>query len=139
MKPILKQNNKHFLRLDRGDEVLETLKNYCEENNIQTGEFRAIGSTDDCTLAYYDAQKKDYIGHHFTGQHELINLLGNISKLDNKILVHAHAVISGKDMIAKSGHAKQMKIYITCELILETMDGEIRREFNEKENIALIK
>ncbi|HAT03392.1 MAG TPA: hypothetical protein DCS29_01270 [Candidatus Magasanikbacteria bacterium] len=129
----------YILRLDRGDELKETLAQFCTENKITAGYFSGIGSTDNCVLAYYDAQQKQYIDHTFIGHYEVISIHGNISLIDENPLIHAHVVISGSDMTAKAGHVQSLMTYITNEIMLQKLDGAITRKHSPEDNLFLIK
>ena len=117
---------------------MRKIKEFCETNGIKTAFFSAIGATDDCILSFYDKDKKEYIGHPFNEPHEITSLLGDVSILENNIIIHAHATISGPDMIAKAGHVKKIIISVTCEMVLEVFEGKIERKSYPEKNLCLI-
>ncbi len=129
----------YVLRLDRGEELKETLAQFCKDNSITAGYFSGIGSTDDCTLAYYDPAQKIYVDHQFSHQHEVVTIQGNISMCEGKHVIHAHAVISGSDLIAKGGHVQKLVTYITNEIFLRELGDEVLRAHDTEHNLYLLK
>lgn len=138
MKILYQNQNQYFLRFDKGEEALAELKKFCEKNNIGGGFFTALGATDDCALSYYDLEAKNYQDHRVIGQHEIINLTGNIAKCEEKIIVHAHAVLGDKNLQTISGHVKNITISVTLELILNTFTKTINRKHYPKKNLFLL-
>ena len=60
MKTILKSENQYILRLDRGEELISSLKKFCKKEKIGAGFFWGLGSAARMELAYYDLGKKKY-------------------------------------------------------------------------------
>jgi len=138
MKLVLHDSNTYILCLDKGDEVKQTLADFCIKNNITAAHISGIGSTDDCLLAYYDPDKKNYIDHHFSGQHEVISILGNVTMVDGQPFPHLHASISDANLKTVSGHVQRLVTYITNEIILQKFNGQIKRRRYSKDNLLLI-
>ena len=43
--------NKYFVRIDRGEEILATLKKFCEQEKITLAEVKALGAVDDFNVS----------------------------------------------------------------------------------------
>ena len=48
------------LRLERGEEVLESIKKVCEKENIKAGTIQALGAADHVVVGVYNVEEKKY-------------------------------------------------------------------------------
>lgn len=62
------------------------------------------------------------------GQFELISLLGNISKMNNKLFVHLHASISYRNYDTYSGHLTKAIVSATVGITINMTNLEIERK-----------
>ncbi len=115
------------LRLDRGEDVVATLQAFAEREGVRAGFVSAIGATDDAELGFYEPGDRTYVRRTFTGDHEIGALTGNISLLDGRPFPHLHIVISGRDLVAYTGHLFRAVVSVTCELQLVTDPGVLVR------------
>ena len=60
MDTIYRDKNKYIFRLDKGEEFINSIQNFCEKENIKAGWLQAIGSLADLDLAYFDTKIKEY-------------------------------------------------------------------------------
>ena len=125
-----KINDTYFIRLDAGEKVLEALKYFCINNKIFCGYFFGIGSLDEAELAHYIVKTKKYTSELFRQPLEIVNLTGNISKMNNEVYLHCHITLSDVEMNAIAGHLKEGIIGATCEIVLIKLAGEINRKFD---------
>ena len=51
-----KFGNKFIVRLDRGEEIIETLKQFCKDMNIKSGSITGIGATIKSTVVLFDVE-----------------------------------------------------------------------------------
>ena len=58
---------------------------------------------------------------------EIGALTGNLSELDGQPFVHAHAVASGHDLLARTGHVMRARVSATVELFVHDFGGAIHR------------
>ena len=138
MKIILQHNKTYVLRFDRGEEVIEGLQRFCEEQNIEAGSFSGIGAAQALTLLYYDVAKKEYHDKRSTEGHEIVSLLGNVAKMEGKTIIHAHGCFSDADMHAIGGHVKELVVAATCEVVLETIERAIERKYSPEIGLNLM-
>jgi len=138
MKLILRENNQFVLRLDRGQELINSLKKFCEEQNIKSGVFSGIGAAHSVILSAYDLDKREYFDSRIEEGLEISSLHGNISQLDNKVFIHAHGVFSDFDTRCHAGHVKELIVAATGEILLEKFEGKIEREFDKNIGLNLI-
>ena len=77
-----REDNRLVVRLDPGEEVLDSLETVRNEHGFLAG----IGAVDRVVLGHYDVDKQEYSEEEFTGQFEVTSFLGNIG-LDK---IHTH-------------------------------------------------
>jgi predicted DNA-binding protein with PD1-like motif len=116
---IIKQNTQgYILRLEYGDELMESIKMFARKNNIKGGWFWAIGASDKIEIAFYNLKKKKYIRKSFAGSLEIINITGNISTKGDELVIHAHGAFGTPNFGAIGGHIFYCRISATCEIYL---------------------
>ncbi len=125
-----KIGDRWVLRLDKGDEIIESLTNFLENNNIKTGYLTGIGATNNIEIGLFAAENKKFVTKKFKGDYEIISLMGNISMQMNKIKLHIHITIADKELRAFGGHLYSAKISAVCEIFIK----EIPEELNRKED-----
>ena len=119
-----------ILRLDKGDEIVESLADISKTENIKAACFHGIGATDCFEIGVFDLEKQDYNRFAFTGNHEITSLEGNITFVDGKPYIHAHITCGNKDARVIGGHLFRAAISLTGEIFISIADGAVTREFN---------
>lgn len=131
--------NKFILRLEKGEEIIQTISKFATDQNIKLGTISAIGATNNVTLALYSPTEKKYYTKQFKRDFEITSLLGNISTFKGKTYLHFHINLSDNSFQAFGGHLKEGVISATFEAIIETIDGNIDREFSSEVGLNLLK
>src|SRR5690554_3601357 len=86
--------NKYIIRLDKGEEIVETLKHFCQYKQIKLGWVYGIGAVNQATIGLYEPAAKQYHSKELSGDYEITSLLGNISTKDREIYLHLHINLS---------------------------------------------
>ena len=133
-----KINDTYIIRLDKGERLLETLKDFCVKNQINCGYFFGIGSLDEAELAHYIVKSKKYTSEIFRQPLEIVNLSGNITTMTNGVYLHCHAALSDVNMEAIAGHLKEGIVGATCEIVLIELRAGIERKYDEKIGLNLM-
>ncbi len=128
---------KYVFRVEKGEELIATLKNFCKENDIKLGAISGVGASDKVTLGLFKTKTKEYAPKEFTGDYELTSVLGNISRMDGEVYLHLHANIANVDCQVFGGHLSSAVISATFEGVIEKIDGEMGRKFNEEIGLNL--
>ena len=134
-----KFGNKYVIRIDRGDEVVDSLKRVCVENGVKLGTVSGIGAVNNVTVGLFDTTTKQYHKETFTGDHEITALVGNVSTMNGQVYFHLHATLSDITHQAIGGHLNQAVVSGTCECIIDAIDGEVDREFSDEIGLNLLK
>ncbi|MFA6273536.1 MAG: PPC domain-containing DNA-binding protein [Candidatus Paceibacterota bacterium] len=124
----------YVIKLEKGEEIVESLAQFCAENYIKSGMISGIGGSDDVSIKYFDKEKKEYINKKFNDQdYEIISLTGNISLIEEKPFPHIHIMIGDSEYKTFGGHLGFAVISITCEIFIITAhDDTINRKMDEE-------
>lgn len=126
------------LRIDAGEEVIETVRAYCDDEEITAAAITAIGAAKHVTVSWYDLTRKVYEDKELDGQWEIVSLNGNVSIKNGKAFVHVHGAFSDRSMSVQAGHVKKLVVGATCELILTVIEGRMERESDEETGLFLL-
>ena len=91
-------------RLATGSDIVEELERFCAERDIRAAWVSVLGAVSQATYRYYDQENKQYLDVADDGHHEIVSFIGNISLLDGKPYLHAHASFADRDGNVAGGH-----------------------------------
>lgn len=125
------------VRLDKGEEVLTSLKMIAEEYDIHLASVQALGATNHVTVGLLDIQEKKYYSHTFDKDLEITSLIGNITRKDQQVYLHLHINVADMENHVFGGHLNECIISATCEMFIDVIDGEVTRKFDEVTGLNL--
>ncbi len=128
----------YVVRLDMGEEIMETLLAFVHDEKIMGGNISGIGAVKDTTLGFFDLHRRQYDRHEFADDMELVSFNGNITWFEDEPMIHAHAVVAGPDLAARGGHLFSSQIAVTGEFHVVTNERRIDRVRNEQTKLNLI-
>ncbi len=131
--------NYYVVRLDKGEEILQKLREVCERENIKLGSITGLGAANKVVLGLFYTEEKIYNKTTLTGPMEITSLVGNISTLNGKCYLHCHINVCDKNMNVLGGHLNECYISATGEFIISVIDGKIERELNKEVGLNLYK
>ncbi len=134
----IKIKSGYVIKLDTGEEIISTLKNFVRDNKIKGGFLSGIGTGNEITLGFYDAEKKVYHKRFFPDDHEFASLTGNISYLDDDPIIHIHCTIGPLNFVTFSGHLFSAKVGATCEIMINLSDKKLIRKPDAKTGLNLL-
>jgi len=134
-----KFENKIFFRIDKGEEIVNSVKHICKELNIKTGTITGLGATDKITIGIFNINTKKYHTTEFTGDHEISQLYGNISSMSEDVYLHIHVTICDIKHQSFGGHLNSAIVSATFEGVIEEIDGKVNRSFDGESGLNLIK
>lgn len=138
MKVIHKQDRKYLLRFEKGEELVQTLLTFCENNNIKAGWIQGLGAAEEIEISYYNLAEQRYVPRQFQDEFEIVSLTGNIAQLDEKTILHAHVVLGKKDYTTIGGHLNSLIISGTGEILLTQIDQELTRSLDSGTGLNLL-
>ena len=133
-----KINNKIVVRIDKGEEIVETLTKICKENNITLGSILGLGATNKAKVGLFDVKTKEYHATELTGNYEINPLYGNITTMDGETYLHLHINIADKKHQSFGGHLNYAYVSATFEGIIDVIDWEVDRKFDEEIGLNLL-
>jgi len=134
-----KINDKIIVRIDKGEEIIESLTRVCKDYDVKAGSMRGIGATNKVTIGLFDVDKKKYFSKELTGNYEIAPLVGNISRMNNEPYLHVHINVCDEHHHSFGGHLNAAIVSATCEIIIDCIDEDIIREFDEETGLNLLK
>ncbi len=137
MKYVRVDNN-YIVRIDRGEEVINSLTELCKIQHITLGSVSAIGAADYVKIGLYDVEKKKYNSIELSGQMEITSLIGNITTKDNEPYLHLHINVCDDKMKVLGGHLNECRVSATCEIIITKIDSNIRRKYSDEIGLNLL-
>ncbi len=108
----------YLLRLDKGEEVVNSILEFVKDSGMKSATVSAIGSLTDCVLGYFDRDKKTYIHKNFNDVYELVSLMGNITFFDDQPILHAHICLGDMHCNIYGGHLFSATVAVTAEVFL---------------------
>lgn len=134
-----KFGSKYVIRLDKGEEVLESLKKICQENKIRLGTVSGIGAVNQVKIGLFETDTKEYHSVELNKDMEITCLTGNISEMNGEVYLHLHVTLSDHTHNAFGGHLNLAVISATGEIIVDAIEGNVDREFSQEIGLNLIK
>lgn len=106
--------------LERGDDIIEKLTQFCKENKIQGGTIQGIGALSYAKLYSVQDSEKFIPGEdEFSNPMEIVSCLGNITTKENEPLIHLHICLGFPDKSTKAGHLLKGIISFTGEFFIQ--------------------
>ena len=96
-----KSGNKFIVRIDRGGEIIETLKQFCRDNYIKPGTVQGIGAANKAVIGLFDVETKKY---HST--------------MNGEVYLHIHANLCDSENDSLGGHLNSAVVSATFEAII---------------------
>ncbi len=128
----------YILRIDKGEEFITSLTEFCVEEGINNASFTGIGAAKDISCGYYALDEKKYYFTQYPEIVEVVSLTGNVALKDGKPFVHVHGVFTGRDNKAFGGHIEKMSAGIVLEVVLRTLPTTVEREYDEETGLSLL-
>ena len=130
-------NNVIVARIDKGEEILESVKNIALTENIKLANINALGAVNDFTVGVFKTTEKKYYSNSFTGDFEIVSLTGTINTMNNEFYTHLHMSAGDADGKVFGGHLNRAIVSATCEMIINIIDGHVDRKFNDEIGLNL--
>ena len=130
--------NKIVFRLEMGDRLMESAQKIAATENVKLASINGIGACSKIEMGYIDLSIKEYIFKTFEGNMEILHATGNITLKDGEPFPHIHISVSNDECKAFGGHLNEATISATFEGVMQIIDHEIHREFNEDLGLALM-
>lgn len=130
-------NQDILLRVDVGEELMESVEKVVKEQSISLATVSGIGALASTVLGIYDVKERTYDEVHLDEFMEMSALLGNITTKDNAPYLHLHVSLGNRTGEAFAGHLKKGVVGGTAEILIHILDGTVGRQQCEKTGINI--
>lgn len=115
------------VRIDRGEEILDKIRELAIAENIKLASVTALGATNDFTVGVFNTAEKKYYANEFKGAFEIVSLTGTINTMDGQFYTHIHMSAGNDKGEVFGGHLNRAVVSATCEMTVTVIDGEVDR------------
>jgi len=124
----IQEDDRIVVRLDPGDEVLESLATVRDDYDVEQGFLTGIGAVDRVVLGHYDVDAQEYDEEEFTGQFEVTSFLGNIGP--DKI--HTHIQVATDSFESLGGHCSGATVSGTFEVVITEGETPLTHHLDDR-------
>ena len=132
-------DNTIIARIDKGEEVLEKIKEISLKEKIKLTSVRSLGATNHFTVGVFKTDEKKYYSNEFKGNFEIVSLTGTINTMDGEFYTHIHMSAGNDKGEVFGGHLNRAVVSATCEMVINIIDGTVDRYFDEEIGLNLFK
>ena len=132
-----KLGNHYVVRMEKGEEIMESLKKLCLDEDIRLGSISGLGAAKEVEIGLFNTETKEYKTTVMQGMFEITSLIGNITRKENEVYLHCHINFSDASLNTFGGHLVKAVISATGEIIITKIDGEVNRRFDEEIGLNL--
>ena len=133
-----KFDDKYVLRLEKGEEVVEKIKELCKEENINLAEITGLGASRLVEIGVFNVNTKEYNTKVFEGMFEITSLVGNATTKEDDNYLHIHINFGDPDGIVRGGHLVRCIISATSEIIISKINGRVGRKLSDEIGLNLL-
>ena len=127
----------YVVRLNKGEEVISSLKQLCNEEDIRLGEITGLGASNLVEIGVFNVNTKEYKTKVFEGMFEITSLVGNVTTKDGDVYLHIHINFGDEEGLVKGGQLVRANISATSEIILRVIEGNVGRKLSDEIGLNL--
>lgn len=125
-------------KIDKGEEILDKIKEIALAENIKLASVSALGATDNFTVGVFKTDEKKYYSNTFNGSFEIVSLTGTINTMNNEFYTHIHMSAGNDKGEVFGGHLNKAVVSATCEMIINIINGSTDRYFDDEIGLNLL-
>jgi predicted DNA-binding protein with PD1-like motif len=129
----------YVVRLDKGEELVDSLLKFARQEKITAGTISGIGAVTNVTLGYFDREKREYLQKRFEEVYELVSLQGSVATIDDEPALHLHLIISDRDYSPRAGHLLSAEVAVTGEIFVRSYGEPLWRKKDPEFGLNLLK
>lgn len=133
-----KFDDNYVVRLNKGEEVIEVLKELCLKENIKLAKITGLGASNLVEIGIFNVNTKEYNTKVFEGMFEITSLVGNVTRKDGEVYLHIHINFGDENGNVKGGHLVRANISATSEIIVRNINGEVGRKLSDEIGLNLL-
>ena len=132
-----KFGNMIVARIDKGEEILEQVKEIALKEQIKLASVQALGAISSFTAGVFKTDEKKYLSNEFEGAYEIVSLTGTINTMNGEFYCHLHISAGNEKGQVFGGHLNRAVVSATCEMVSQLIDGTVDRRFDEEIGLNL--
>lgn len=134
-----KFGSKILVRCDRAEEIVESIKQVCNDNQIKLASVTGIGAVNKAVIGLFEPNTKEYHSTQINKDMEITALTGNVTRMNGEVYLHTHITLTDASYHAFGGHLTSAWVSCTAEIIIDIIDGEVDRAFSNEIGLNLLK
>ena len=123
--------DKFVLRLESGDDILQSIRQFATTKRLGASLLEGIGSLSKVKLGHYDFKTKQYKYETFEDDLEILNLSGNIANMNREPLPHVHVTLGRRDFSVIGGHLDEGSSANMVEIGIWKLPGKLLKAKDE--------
>lgn len=128
-----------IVRMDKGEDIVEQVKNVALKEKIKLANISALGAINEFTVGVFKTKEKKYYANEFKGDFEIVSLTGTINTMNDEYYCHMHLSAGNDQGQVFGGHLNKAIVSATCEMVIQIINGEVDRYFDEEVGLNLLK
>ena len=128
-----------IVRMDKGEDIVEQVKNVALKEKIKLASISALGAINEFTVGVFKTKEKKYYANEFNGDYEIVSLTGTINTMNDEYYSHMHLSAGNDQGQVFGGHLNKAIVSATCEMVIQIINGEVDRYFDEEVGLNLLK
>ena len=128
-----------IVRMDKGEDIVEQVKNVALKEKIKLASISALGAINEFTVGVFKTKEKKYYANEFKGDFEIVSLTGTINTMNDEYYSHMHLSAGNDQEQVFGGHLNKAIVSATCEMVIQIINGEVDRYFDEEVGLNLLK
>ena len=128
-----------LVRMDKGEDIVEQVKNVALKEKITLASISALGAINEFTVGVFKTKEKKYYANEFKGDFEIVSLTGTINTMNDEYYSHMHLSAGNDQGQVFGGHLNKAIVSATCEMVIQIINGEVDRYFDEEVGLNLLK
>lgn len=129
--------NTFVARIDRGEEILEQVREIALKEEIGLASVQALGAINSFTVGVFKTDEKKYMANEFEGSYEIVSLTGTINTMNGEFYCHLHMSAGNEKGEVFGGHLNRAVVSATCEMVIRLIDGVVDRRYDEEVGLNL--
>ena len=130
----------YILRIDRGEEILESITALCRKEKIYLGSISGIGAVGEVTLGVFNRERFAYESTTYTGDYEIASCSGTVTTKDGEPYLHIH--MAAANAVKDECHGGRLNcavVSLTGEFVIQQLEGTVEREYSPEVGLNLFK
>ena len=134
-----KFGNTYAVRLDVGEEIMDSLKKFVVKEKITFAQINGLGGAASFTIGVRNPETKVYDPTDYEGRFEITSIHGNVTMLGDEPFLHIHMGAGNEKGEYRGGHLLKCIIGATAEIFVTVYDGVVGRQPVEDLGISVFK